>query len=251
MINKILECYLNPCQNGGMCVELSYSTSYSCVCSIGFYGVNCQYSRLNSTIFVNSTILTNEQSIELVNLITMNKGLTSITSPIKLIFQARVNGFNSTSFHANCDGVLGTLFVAKSSFNNNIFGGYTEADWSGLYQYKNDPYAFLFSLTNIYNTSVKMPVTNSQNAIYTFSEYGPTFGNGYDAYFDSSLNFFSYHLGYSYQLPSFLTMYSQQTQSFLAGSYSVQPFDVEVYSIFIDRKFIFILFNLLSSNKSE
>ena len=221
-----------------MCVELSYRTSYACVCSSGFYGINCQYSRLNSTIFVNSTILTDEQSIKLVDLITMNKGLTSITSPINLIFQASVDGFNSTSFHAKCDGVLGTLFVAKSPFNNNIFGGYTEADWSGYYQYKSDPNAFLFSLTNSYNTSVKMPVRNSQNAIFTNPQYGPTFGQGYDAYFDSNLNFFSYSLGYSYQLPSFLTLYNQKAQSFLAGSYNIQPFDVEVYSILIDRKFI-------------
>jgi len=103
---------------------------------------------------VNSTILTNEQSQQLINLITANKGVTSIQSPISLIFQASVDGFNSTIFHAKCDGVLGTLVVAKSPFNNNIFGGYTEADWSGYYQYKNDPNAFLFSLVNSYNIQV-------------------------------------------------------------------------------------------------
>lgn len=185
---------------------------------------------------MNSTILTNEQSQQLINLITANKGVTSIQSPISLIFQASVDGFNSTIFHAKCDGVLGTLVVAKSPFNNNIFGGYTEADWSGYYQYKNDPTAFLFSLVNSYNVSIKMQVKNPANAIYTSFQYGPTFGQGFDAYFDSNLNFFSYSLGYSYQLPSFLEMYSQKSQNFLAGSYSVQPYDVEVYSILIDRK---------------
>jgi hypothetical protein len=81
-----------------------------------------------------------------------------------------------------------------------------------------------------------MQVKNPANAIYTSFQYGPIFGQRFDAYFDSNLNFISYGLGYSYQLPSFLEMYSQKSQNFLAGSYSVQPYDVEVYSILIDRK---------------
>ena len=219
-----------PCQNGGTCQSIGIN--FNCSCTNGYFGTNCQFKILNSAIFNGSTILTNEQSLKLANLTDF-----SLNSSWSLIYQASRDGFSSSSFHSKCNGNTGTLVVIKSS-NSNIFGGYTNADWSGYYQYKSDPNAFLFSLTNSYNTSVKMPVRISQNAIYTNPQYGPTFGLGYDAYFDSNLNFFSYALGYSYQLPSFLTLYNQKAQSFLAGSYNIQPFDVEVYSILIDRKFI-------------
>ena len=195
----------------------------TCICAKGYYGFNCQY-------FNSSKILNEMQSVQLFNLVDKN-------SSWSLIYQASTDGFSSSIFHEKCNRILGTLVVIRAGINE-IFGGYTEADWSGDYQYKSDPNAFLFSLTNSYNTSVKMPVRNSQNAIFTNPQYGPTFGQGYDAYFDSNLNFFSDTLGYSYQLPSFLTLYNEKAQSFLAGSYNIQPFDVEVYSILIDRKFI-------------
>ena len=190
---------------------------------------------MNSSSFVNSTILTNELSTKLTSLLTANR--SSDLSPIKLIFQASVDGFSAATFHSKCDGVLGTLFVAKSP-NGNIFGGYTEAAWSGFGSYKNDPNAFMFSLLNNYNMTAKMPTTNPSTAIYASWEYGPVFGSGWDVYFDYQLNFYSYGLGYSYQLPSYLTMYGK-AETFFGGSYSFLPYDMEVYSILIDRECIF------------
>lgn len=190
---------------------------------------------MNSTSFVNSTILTNELSTKLTSLLTANR--SSDLSSIKLIFQASVDGFSAATFHSKCDGVLGTLFVAKSP-NGNIFGGYTEADWSGYYQFKNDPNAFLFSLINNYNTPVKMPTSNPSMAINGYSQYGPSFGSGNEANFDYQLNFYSYGFGYSYQLPSFLTLYGT-AETFLGGSNTFLPLEIEVYSLLIDRKLFY------------
>ena len=150
-----------------------------------------------------------------------------------LIFQASTDGFSTYSFHSKCDGFLGTLTVVKSS-NNYIFGGYTEADWSGYNKYKFDTNAFLFSLVNSYNTSVKMNIIKTQYAIYASSNYGPTFGEGHDLYVGSDGTQGYSNLGYSYQLPSFLAngYYSQQAHSFLAGSYNFQLVEVEVYQIY-------------------
>jgi len=161
----------------------------------------------------------------------------------QLLYQASRDGFNSSIFHSKCDGVLGTLTVIKSS-NNNIFGGYTEADWYGFYQYQNDAYAFLFSLVNSYNTSVKMNVIQPQYAIYSAPIDGPVFGGGHDFNVSLDNSYGNSFLGHSYELPSFLAMYgiySQQAHSFLTGSYYFQAVEVEVYSIQIqiDRNTIF------------
>ena len=37
-------CTPNPCQNGGTCLASSDSLSYTCKCSTGFSGFNCQTS---------------------------------------------------------------------------------------------------------------------------------------------------------------------------------------------------------------
>jgi len=186
--------------------------------------------KLNSSIFINSTILTNEQSLNLINLISLNQTKLS-NKTWNLLYQASRDGFSSSMFHSKCDGVLGTLTVVKST-NNNIFGGYTEADWSGYYQYQNDANAFLFSLVNSYNTSVKMNVIQPQNAIYTYN--GPIFGRGWDLYVALDNSYGYSNLGSSYEIPSFLAKYGEhsfQSQSFLAGSYSFQLVEVEVYAI--------------------
>ena len=158
---------------------------------------------------------------------------SNLTEAWQLLYQASSNGFNSNIFHAKCDGYQGTLVVIKSK-NSNIFGGYTEADWSSDYQHKFDTNAFLFSLVNSYNTSVKMNIIKTQYAIYASSNYGPTFGEGHDLYVGSDGTQGYSNLGYSYQLPSFLANYgvnSQQAQSFLAGSYNFPVVEVEVYQI--------------------
>jgi len=145
-----------------------------------------------------------------------------------LIYQASTDGFSSRIFHAKCNGILGTLVVIRAGINE-IFGGYTEADWSGSWEYKFDSNAFIFSLVNTYNITVKMPVIIPQYAIYASDSYGPTFGGGHDFYINSDGSSGNSNLGYAYQLPSFLSYGTTSAQSFLAGSYFFTPIDIEVY----------------------
>jgi hypothetical protein len=158
---------------------------------------------------------------------------------LKMIYQASRDGFNSSVFHSKCNGVLGTLTVFKTSSNStNIFGGYTNADWSDYYSFQYDSNAFLFSLVNSYNYPVKMLVFNPQYAIYINPGYGPYFGSG-DLYISSDGSYGKSNLGYNYQLPSFLP--TSFSQSFLAGSYSFKPIEIEVYAVLLDRNIIFFL----------
>ena len=144
---------------------------------------------------------------------------------ITLLYQASRDGFFPKSFHSKCDGILGTLTVVKSS-NGNIFGGYTKADWFISF-FKYDDNAFLFSLVNSYNTTVKMPVTNPNNAIVAADYLGPSFGDSNDLrFYTSDLSFGESNLGLNYQLPSF-----PYDSFILAGSLVFQAIQIEVYSI--------------------
>lgn len=198
----------------------------------GYFGSNCHTVILNSTIFQNSAILTDEQSAKLVNLITSNNQPNiSANQTWKLIYQASVDGFSASTFHSKVDGIQGTLSVVKTINQSSsfIFGGYTQADWNGGYGInKYDANAFIFSLTNSYNVSVKMNVTDPANAIYAGPNYLISFGL-YDFYIYDGGNGYSYNLGNNYQLPSFLTIYGS-AQSFLAGSQKFKAVEIEVYS---------------------
>ena len=197
--------------------------NYTCICTNGYYGSNCQYKQLNSTIFKNSTILTNEVSLQLVNLTGF-----SFNSSWSLLYQASVDSFRASSFHSKCDQISNTLTVIKSKKYNFIFGGFTTAQWNqNTNSYITDTDAFLFSLVNAYNTSVKILVTDPQNAIFLYyNNYGPTFGSGHDIYLPDNSNITSgYTNSYSYQLPSYVT----DRNSFLAGSYNFLADEIEVY----------------------
>ena len=99
--------------------------------------------------------------------------------------------------------------------------------------------AFLFSLVNKPGWA---PVTfrppgasySYESAIFSCSSQGPTFGNnnGYDIYIrtDGSPNAYSYsHLGFTYNPPSGYSYADEFAQSFLAGSYSFHPDEIEVF----------------------
>ena len=116
------------------------------------------------------------------------------------------------------------------SRNSNIFGGFTSAEWSGNGN-KFDSTAFLFSLVNKYNVSVKMNIIKGKYAIYANPLYGFVFGGGWDLYCDKNQCYST--LGNSYQLPNFLSLGSNQADIFLAGKSTFQPVEIEVY--WIDR----------------
>ena len=78
-----------------------------------------------------------------------------------------------------------------------------------------------------------MNIIQNIYAIYAYSYYGPTFGGGHDFHISdsSNTNTQSYSYIYSYEMPNFGSV-----TSLLAGSYSFKTFEIEVYSVIIDRK---------------
>lgn len=112
-----------------------------------------------------------------------------------LVYRASENGFDSSSFHSQCDDKKDTLTIIKTD-KNEVFGGYTEIEWnqpikSKIYPYraikvnskgmlatnfKSDKKAFIFSLKNLENRPKKIAISNPNKAIYCDDSFGPTFG---------------------------------------------------------------------------
>lgn len=223
---NFLACLSSPCKNEGSCQ--SVNNRFTCNCTNDFTGFNCLYKILNSSIFKNSTILTNKQSLELCN-------LTNIPTKksLPLLYQASRDGFKASDFHAKVDGIQGTLTIIRT-VDDFIFGGYTEINWEGTSAVLYDPNSFIFSFINNFNNSVKMNIKNALNSIVTRSSNGPIFGTGYDIYISdkSNINSDSYSYISGYEMPSF-----GYSTTLLAGSYNFKTFEIEVYSVIIDRMY--------------
>ena len=96
----------------------------------------------------------------------------------ELLYKATRDGDKSQDFHSKCDNKENTLIIIKSK-NGKTFGGFTTQLWNHTANYKNDKFAFAFSLDNkkIYNIIDKI---SGAYAIYCHSSYGPCFGQGTD-----------------------------------------------------------------------
>ena len=94
--------------------------------------------------------------------------------------------------------------------------------------------AFLFSLKNKDNLEpFKAAVyQNSEHALRPRSDFGPTFGRGYDLYIsnngNSSTNSYT-NFGGTYQPPPGYTYDATNTRALLAGTYYFTPSEVEVF----------------------
>ena len=105
-------------------------------------------------------------------------------------------------------------------------------------KYQYDSKAFLFSLVNKPGWApLKLPQTGTYSyhraySVRVLSSYGPTFGGGHDIYISNSAssNRNSYtNLGNTYSPPSGYSYGSTFAQTFLAGTYSFTPDEVETF----------------------
>ena len=105
--------------------------------------------------------------------------------------------------------------------------------------YRYDSNAFLFSLVNKPGwASVKLPQTGKyssrrKHSICDNPSYGPTFGAGHDIHISNyaSSNRNSYtNLGSEYSPPSGYSYDSTFTQTFLAGTYTFTPDEIETFN---------------------
>lgn len=79
-----------------------------------YTGDSCNRKIFDSEIFQNSNILTQEQSVSLIQVL---KPFANIS--FSLIYQASRDGFSLSDFHSKCDGTLNTLTIIKTTSSLN------------------------------------------------------------------------------------------------------------------------------------
>ena len=104
-----------------------------------------------------------------------------MSNPIKstiLLYKASNNGWNVNIFHQLCDNKGPTITIAKLQ-NGGIIGAYSPISWGLNSGYIYNMETFLFDNNTKYTTA-QSAWGPGQYAIYQGSNYGPTFGGGFD-----------------------------------------------------------------------
>eukprot|EP01084_Bolivina_argentea_P107765 192649_1 len=130
---------------------------------------------------IDSNILTISEDMQFIQL--LQSQLSNIVSiNFKLLFRASEHNYSASKFHKLCDNHRPTLTIIKNEFNH-IFGGYSSIKWSSNNTSNEDTNSFLFLIRSnciLENCPLLFPCINTKNAIIHISNYGPTFGGGYD-----------------------------------------------------------------------
>jgi hypothetical protein len=158
--------------------------------------------------------------------------MTSSSNEV-LLYRATKDGFTGEAFHQKCDGKANTVTIIKTD-GDYVFGGYTAAEWNSDGNKIEDSNAFIFSLRrNGVSQSDKFLVYKTNEAIFGYSGYGPTFGlRDFIIKNRSDINkgSFSWFCS-SYQCPPGYSR-GYYTRSFLAGSEDDWlTTEIEVYQI--------------------
>ena len=143
---------------------------------------------------------------------------------MNLLYRLTRDGDSSSTFHSYCNSKGYTLSLIRNTKGYRC-GGFTSQSWGSRDSYVNDVNAFLFSL----DYKEQYFTYDGNNAIYDYSSYGPTFGNGCDLYiangcsqnYSSSCNF-----PYSYA--------GNITRILTGGFYNFKVNEIEVYQIKIN-----------------
>jgi hypothetical protein len=206
--------------------EFKPNTSFSFTSLFGLLKLNRTCSYVNS---LQGQILNDEQQcLELIKLCEF-----SSKDKWSLLYRGTRDGFGNNDFHLRCDGHSNTLTIFKSKGSSYIFGGFTTVSWDGSSrsEWKLDPNAFLFSLTNKDNKPVKMKINPDTHhcAILCWASCGPTFGADINIANNANAYKGCYsHLGFTYKHPQYADE-TDEARTFLAGSTHFQLDEIEVY----------------------
>jgi hypothetical protein len=158
-----------------------------------------------------SQILKGNQPSDLIKLCEFNS-----FNKWNLIYKGSQHGFRASDFLSRCNNKANTLTILRAETTGFVFGRFTSAAWSSFFEWKNYVNAFLFSLTNKDNRSVKMKTETGANAILCSANYGPVFDGGWDICIADNSNIkaeSSTDLGLSYPHPEYSYM-SEAAKSF-------------------------------------
>jgi len=100
-----------------------------------------------------------------------------------VLYIASEDGDESGDFHSACTNVGPTIVIIETT-TGNIFGGYTDLEWTPAQGtgYQRSTNSFVFGV----RPNLKLlTISNEDQGIYRDSQYGPTFGGGHDIHIAS------------------------------------------------------------------
>ncbi|RGB42266.1 hypothetical protein C1646_751164 [Rhizophagus diaphanus] len=105
--------------------------------------------------------------------------LRNIPYNFNLLYRSSSDGNTVAKFHEKTDNKGANIVVAKIKNTNQIIGGYNPLDWSGNSSFRSTADSFIFLFKDYKNTDTGKigRVIKKENAIYCYSDYGPTFGS--------------------------------------------------------------------------
>jgi len=109
-------------------------------------------------------------------------------TPGSVVYNSSIHGLTNSAFHSRCDSLGSSIVVIKTE-NGYIFGGIATNDWTGGGTYKssaND--TFVFNLYGNASAPIKWDITITSYNIYARTNYGPTFGGGFDIHTNLDTN---------------------------------------------------------------
>ncbi|RGB39902.1 hypothetical protein C1646_664244 [Rhizophagus diaphanus] len=120
----------------------------------------------------------------------------------ELLYRASRDGFSSTNFHNLCDNKGSTIIICKLKDNGKIIGGYNPNSWNcndnEFLVKSEDSYLFYFNnniiLDDDFDKSddddepiiARLANKNYDKYLYN-SNYGPTFGTGFDLIIENDI----------------------------------------------------------------
>ena len=142
---------------------------------------------------------------------------------LSLIYKATIDSDFAKAFHEKCDSHAPTLTIIKTD-KGIRFGGFTTETWNCDKECKEDDKAFLFNLDIKKKFDIRQ---NAPFAIYCKSNFGPTFGEGFDLYLCD--NYMGLHGSYSNFPISYGEWASGNELTLKHFNFNIA--DVEVYQI--------------------
>jgi len=139
------------------------------------------------------------------------------------LYVASKDGDSVATFHSKCDDQGPTVVIVQTT-TDAVFGGYTDMSWKHK-GWVTSKTSFLFRLRPV---TARYPIKSSKTtrAIYAYSSYGPTFGDGHDLYIvNNALSSSNSHTkgNTAYQFPGTSVTYalSDGTYNFKVKDYVV------------------------------
>ena len=123
------------------------------------------------SIIDNSTILTKEEELKLIEKRLKRGVFSNKKITFKLLYCGTKDGDDSKIFHSKCDNIPNQLVLVKTK-EGLRFGGYTRLGFNSSESAITDKDSFLFS----FDTMKTYDAIEGKETIYCYSSYGPTFG---------------------------------------------------------------------------